>query len=31
MRLHWHGVNARLIPPEVLAVIPVFHGDGAST
>ena len=24
------GVNARLMPPEVLAAIPVFHGDGAS-
>jgi hypothetical protein len=24
------GVNARLMPPEVLVTIPVFHGDGAS-
>ncbi len=24
------GVNARLMPPEVLAAIPVVHGDGAS-
>ena len=24
------GVNARLMPPEVLAEIPVRHGDGAS-
>jgi hypothetical protein len=24
------GVNARLMPPEVLAAIPVFHGDGAA-
>ena len=24
------GVNARLMPPEVLAAIPVRHGDGAS-
>jgi hypothetical protein len=24
------GVNARLISPEVLTVIPVFHVDGAS-
>jgi hypothetical protein len=24
------GVNARLMPPEVLAAIPMFHGDGAS-
>lgn len=24
------GVNARLMPPEVLATIPVRHGDGAS-
>jgi hypothetical protein len=24
------GVNARLMSPEVLAAIPVFHGDGAS-
>jgi hypothetical protein len=24
------GVNARLMPPEVVAATPVFHGDGAS-
>jgi hypothetical protein len=24
------GVNARLMPADELAVIPVFHGDGAS-
>ena len=24
------GVNARLMPPEVLAAIPVVHGEGAS-
>jgi hypothetical protein len=24
------GINARLMPSEVLAAIPVFHGDGAS-
>lgn len=24
------GVNARLMPPEVLAAIPVVHGGGAS-
>lgn len=25
------GVNARLMAPEILAAIPVVHGDGAST
>ena len=24
------GINARLLPAEVLAAIPVTHGDGAS-
>jgi hypothetical protein len=24
------GLNARLMPPEVLAVTPVYNGDGAS-
>jgi hypothetical protein len=24
------GINARLTPPDVLAAIPVTHGDGAS-
>jgi hypothetical protein len=24
------GVNARLMPPEALAAIPILHGDGAS-
>ena len=24
------GVNARLMPPEALELIPVVHGDGAS-